>query len=61
MKLSKREEELSQATNAGKRAFQNNWDKALQYKIDPAISDAWDNGYKIAKQEAIEEHRIGYF
>lgn len=61
MQMTKREIELTNASNAGRRAFKNREDKASEYKVDSTISQAWDNGYAIAKNEAIEDHRIGYF
>jgi hypothetical protein len=60
IRMSEREKQLTQASDAGRKCFKYNWGMGDMMKGDPALKQAWENGYRIAKEEAIADHRIGY-
>lgn len=63
IRMTQREKELTRASEQGKRdfTFLHSASFPSEYANDPALKQAWENGYRIAKEEAIADHRIGYF
>lgn len=51
-RMSKREKELTDASNDGQWAFRNGAIKPLHIAGDDQLSQAWENGYRIAGERA---------
>lgn len=62
-RMSKREKELTKASELGRMAFEYGESKGLVYaalKHDEQLKQAWDNGYLIAKEQHIADYNFMY-
>lgn len=53
MYMTKREKELSRASEAGRLDFFRNAPMNANYENDEGLKQAWENGYRIAKEQEI--------
>ncbi len=60
IRMTQREKELTRASEHGMNAFYSRVGMPHECIKDVGLKQAWENGYRIAKEEAIADHRMGY-
>lgn len=60
IRMTQREKALTQASEAGRKSFQYNWQMGTMFVGDAALTEAWNQGYRLAKEESMQDYRYSW-